>query len=114
MPAINYRGRTFRSVSNSPNGEVGDETLFSYRQENDVVWATYAGGQIRFGTLVASVDSDGRLDMRYAHVNARGELQTGKCLSTPEILPDGRIRLHEKWEWTSGDCSTGESVVEEA
>jgi hypothetical protein len=38
---------------------------------------------------------------------------TGICRSTPEILPDGRIRLHEKWQWTSGDRSSGESIVEE-
>jgi len=38
---------------------------------------------------------------------------TGICTSTPEILPDGKIRLHEKWRWTSGDLSEGESVIEE-
>jgi hypothetical protein len=38
---------------------------------------------------------------------------TGVCRSTAEILSDGRIRLLEKWQWTSGDFSEGESVVEE-
>lgn len=38
---------------------------------------------------------------------------TGRCLSTPEYLPDGRIQLYEKWQWTSGDQSAGESIVEE-
>jgi hypothetical protein len=38
---------------------------------------------------------------------------TGKCFSKPEIIDDGRIRLHEKWQWTSGDFSQGESIVEE-
>jgi len=38
---------------------------------------------------------------------------TGKCYSTPEVLVDGRIRLHEMWEWTSGDYSKGQSIVEE-
>ena len=33
--------------------------------------------------------------MRYHQVNDRGELMTGVCRSTPEVLPDGRIRLHE-------------------
>ncbi len=31
----------------------------------------------------------------------------------PEVLPDGRLRLREVWQWTSGDLSQGESVVEE-
>jgi hypothetical protein len=51
--------------------------------------------------------------MRYQHVNARGELMTGQCRSTPEVLPDGRLRLRESWQWTSGDGTSGESVVEE-
>jgi hypothetical protein len=31
----------------------------------------------------------------------------------PEVLPDGKIRLRENWQWTSGDFSEGESVIEE-
>jgi hypothetical protein len=113
MPAINYNGRKFRSVNNSPNGEVDGQTVFQYFQKDEIVWATYQGGSIQWGTLIATVDDAGRLDMRYQHVNARGELMTGKCFSTPETLPDGRIRLHEDWQWTSGDGSKGQSVVEE-
>ncbi len=51
--------------------------------------------------------------MRYQHVNRDGELMTGHCRSTPELLPDGRLRLHESWQWTSGDGSRGESIIEE-
>jgi hypothetical protein len=38
---------------------------------------------------------------------------TGICFSTPEILENGKIRLHESWEWTSGDQSKGTSIIEE-
>lgn len=110
---ISYDGRVFKPVSNSATGEVGDETLFHYHQKEDLVWAEYSGGQIRFGTLIANVLDDGSLDMRYQHVNTNGELMTGICVSTPELLPDGRLRLHEKWHWTSGDLSSGESLLEE-
>ena len=110
---INYDKRFFTSRSNSENGEVGDGTVFHYRQKGGVVWATYEGGQILFGTLVAKIDEDGALDMRYQHVNLSGELMTGRCRSVPELLVDGRLRLHESWQWTSGDNSAGTSVVEE-
>ena len=113
LPAINYDGRKFRSVANSPNGEVDAQTVFHYHQRDHIVWATYQGGSIQWGTLIATVDDAGCLDMRYQHVNASGELMTGKCASTPEALPDGRLRLHEKWQWTSGDQSSGQSIVEE-
>ena len=68
---------------------------------------------MRLGTLVATVDAAGGLDMRYAHVNAAGVLMTGTCRSTPDVLADGRLRLHERWRWTSGDRTAGTSVVEE-
>ena len=110
---INYEGRTFKPVSNSETGEVGYETNFHYHQTSDVVWAEYSGGEIRFGTLIAKVLDDGSLEMRYQHINTNGEIMTGICRSTPESLPDGRLRLHEKWQWTSGDRSSGESVIEE-
>lgn len=110
---IDYDGRRFRSVENSASGEVGPETVFSYGQEGDIVRATYAGGGVRSGALIATADAEGRLDARYQHVNAAGELMTGECRTTPEVLPDGRLRLHEEWRWTSGDRSSGRSIVEE-
>jgi hypothetical protein len=113
MNRINYDNRRFFSAANSGNGEVGAATVFHYHHEGDVVWATYRGGAIIFGSLIAKVDDDDCLDMRYQHLNSGGELMTGKCRSTPEILPDGRLRLREVWQWTSGDFSRGESVIEE-
>lgn len=108
-----YNDKTFRSVANTDNGEVSNETLFHYHQQDKIVWAEYAGGGIVKGFLIAVVQPDNSLDMRYEHVNTQGELMTGRCFSTPELLPDGRIRLHEQWQWTSGDQSSGESVIEE-
>jgi hypothetical protein len=113
MKGIDYNERFFAPVSNTGGGEVGPSTLFHYRQAGGVVWATYEGGDVRFGTLIATADEDGRLDMRYSHVNRRGELMTGRCESTPEALADGRLRLHERWQWTCGDGSRGESIIEE-
>ena len=110
---VNYNAKVFRSVRNFETGEVGPETVFYYHQKDDLVWAEYRGGEIAFGTLIAKCDAQGVLDMRYQHLNKNGELMTGICTSTPEMLADGRIRLHEKWQWTSGDHSEGESVIEE-
>jgi hypothetical protein len=78
-----------------------------------VVWGTYEGGTIVFGNFLAQADQFGRLDLRFQHVNIKGEIMTGTCQSTPEIMTDGRIRLHEDFQWTSGDLSRGKSTVEE-
>ncbi len=110
---INYNDRRFRPVQNTVNGETSEETIFHYKQDGNVLTSSYSGGRIRMGQLIALVDEDGRIDMRYHQVNDRGELMTGVCRSIPEVMPNGRIRLHETWRWTSGDGSTGASVLEE-
>lgn len=113
MNTINYDNRKFRSNENTENGEVSAETIFHYHQKDGIVWATYEGGSIQFGTLIAKVREENHLEMRYSHVNTNGELKTGKCHSSPEILPDGRLRLHENWQWTGQDQSSGQSIIEE-
>lgn len=85
----------------------------STRQAGRIATCRYSGGRIVSGQLIALVDAEGRLDMRYHQVNDRGEGMTVVCRSMPELLPDGRIRLHEEWRWTSGDGSSGSSVLEE-
>ncbi|MCO6509658.1 MAG: hypothetical protein J5I65_02600 [Aridibacter famidurans] len=111
--SVDYNGRVFKAIENSSSGEVSGDTVFRYFQGEKVVWAEYGGGEIVRGFLIATVLEDGKLDARYQHVNRSGEIMTGVCSTTPEVLADGRLRLHEKWQWTSGDGSAGESVLEE-
>jgi hypothetical protein len=110
---FNYHNKKFRAVSNTPNGETSAQTVFHYKQERNVITAEYAGGNIIKGHLLGLMNEEGLIDMRYHQVNIKGELMTGVCLSTPELLLNGKIRLHEQWKWTSGDGSEGSSVVEE-
>ncbi len=110
---INFDGKIFRSVENVPNGEVDASTIFRYHQQGQIVWAEYSGGKIIRGQMIGIVLPEGKLEFRYQHLNEAHEIMTGICLSTPEILPDGRVQLHEEWQWTCGDFSTGKSMVEE-
>ncbi len=109
---ISWDQRTLVSAGNTPNGDVNGETTFHYRQQGRRVWATYEGGGVRFGSLVANADASGRLEMRYQHANELGELRSGRCESVPELLADGRIRVEERWQWTGG--AAGRSVLVEA
>ena len=114
---IDLDGRVFRSVENTPNGEVGSETTFHYHQNDRMVWAEYSGGEITTGHLLAVICDDGTLDMRYHHINRNGEVLAGTCRSTIVALPDGRCALEESWQWLtgrrSGGRSTGRSRLEE-
>ncbi|HSF54234.1 MAG TPA: hypothetical protein VLA71_10795, partial [Algoriphagus sp.] len=95
------------------NGETSAETIFHYLQEGNILTSTYSGGKIKTGHLIGLVDENGQIEMRYHQVNTSGELMTGICRSVPELLPNGKIQLHESWQWTSGDQSKGNSILEE-
>ncbi len=110
---INYNGKKFRPISNTDNGETSNETLFHYKQVGQVLTSEYAGGKIKYGHLIGLVDPAGNIEMSYHQVNDKCELMTGICISRPEILENGKIRLHENWEWTSGDRTKGSSIIEE-
>ncbi|WP_427452763.1 n-acetylglutamate synthase [Litorimonas sp. WD9-15] len=108
-----YGGRLFRPIKSSKSSETTTDTIFKYEQVGDMVTATYSGGQVRYGHLIGQVRPDGKLDMRYHHMDRMGQLRTGVCLTTPEVLDSGRLRLHEDWQWTCGSHSKGQSVLEE-
>lgn len=109
----NLEGKIFRSVKNTENGEVGADTVFNYHQNKNTVWAEYEGGDIVKGHLVTNALPSGQLDMRYHHINRRGEIMIGKCLSTPLLMSNGKIRFKEEWQWLSGDRSSGNSEIME-
>jgi hypothetical protein len=75
------------------------------------VWALYGGGEVSFGALVARVHGDAALDARYQHATAAGHVRTGRCETHAERLDDGRLRLHERWEWLTGATGQGRSTL---
>ena len=110
---INYNNKIFRPVSNTENGEISGETIFIYKQKGNILTSEYSGGKIITGHLIGLVDDNGNIEMRYHQVNDKGEIMAGFCNSVPKLLPNGKIQLHETWEWITGDRSKGSSVIEE-
>ena len=110
---MNYNNKKFRPVENSENGETTEETIFEYKQNGNILTSEYTGGQIIKGHLIGIVDKDGNIEMHYHQINTKGELMTGICFSKPELTAKGKIRLYESWKWTSGDKSSGKSILEE-
>lgn len=112
MPSPSLDGRIFADITDAHAGDVGADTRFEYHEAADgTLWARYLGGTVRLGFLIGTRSGD-RLDFRYSHVTTDGTTASGHCQSTMEVLDDGRLRLHETWEWESRDGS-GTSTVEE-
>ncbi len=97
-PVINYNNKIFKTVSNTANGDTDENTIFFYKQVENFVTADYKGGTIKSGSLTATVDKKGCLQMQYRHTKYKNELLTGVFVSHPKILEDGRIRIFEHWQ----------------
>ena len=110
---IDYNNRRFKVLENSENGETTKQMIFEYKQTGNILTSEYSGGKIIKGHLIGLVDENGNIDMRYHQINNKGEIMTGICKSKPEILENGKVRLNESWEWTSGDKSKGKTIIEE-
>jgi hypothetical protein len=105
---VSYDGRTFR-----PHGEGAHVPQARYHQDGDLVWGEFAGGHVRRGSLAGTCSPDGTLDFGYCMVYDSGEIVSGRCRSTPQLLPDGRIRLNEQWERYAPHADRGVSYLEE-
>lgn len=99
-----YDGRTFAPADGGP-------ARGWYRQVADLVWASFSGGAVRAGQLVGRAGPDGVIHAAYCQLMTNGETVAGQCASTPTVLPDGSLRLTERWQRLDG--TTGVSVIEE-
>ncbi|HEU5110653.1 MAG TPA: hypothetical protein VFT95_19095 [Micromonosporaceae bacterium] len=105
---INYDGRRFRKVTSDPDAPVA-----TYHQRDDLVWAEFAGGEVRRGSLTGTCAPDGTIDFAYTMVLAGGAVISGHSTNKPVFLPDGRIRLDDRWERYGAHAEQGTSSIVE-
>lgn len=108
---LSLDGRRFTHQTGHHDGDVSSDTVFAYREADGEIWADYAGGVIRRGSLIGRRNGD-RLDFRYVHLTVDGETASGRCRTEITILPDCRLRLEEAWAWESR-AGEGTSTLDE-
>ncbi|GAA1163292.1 hypothetical protein F4556_000392 [Kitasatospora gansuensis] len=104
---IDYDGRQFRKL------ESTDGVVAVYHQRDDLVWADFAGGPVRKGSVNGTVSEDGTLRLAYTMVLAGGEVIAGHSTNTPEEGADGELLLREEWERYGPHAETGVSYLSE-
>lgn len=105
--AINYDGRLFRKA------DGGDGTVARYRQDGDLVWAEFAGGKVRRGTVTGTCSPEGTLRLAYTMVLTTGEVISGFTVNVPRRQTDGRLVLREEWQRFGEHADSGVSYLEE-
>lgn len=92
-------------------GVVNSDTRLQIVQKGSRVVARYAGGQVTRGCLSGRL-TDSELTFRYLQAEAAGQLHSGYSTCTVERLGTGRIRIVERFTWTSRP-GTGTNVFDE-
>ncbi|WP_083370353.1 hypothetical protein [Flavobacterium frigidimaris] len=108
MTKFNFNNKRFAVIQNSDNGQVNTETIFKYKQEDNLVTADYFGGTIKYGKIIADLKED-KLHMLYQCLTVDNELKAGKALAKITLSESGKIKLSLDWEWLTNGNDKGRS-----
>lgn len=92
-----YDGLRFGPEVLLPGSVIGH-----YHQQDDLITAEFSGESVLTGRLVGLADAAGVINASYCQVMRDGEIVAGRCVSTPTVLADGRVRLSEQWHRIDG------------
>ncbi|MFJ8039532.1 hypothetical protein ACIRBX_03330 [Kitasatospora sp. NPDC096147] len=104
---IDYDGRQFRKL------EAEDGVVARYHQEDDLVWADFAGGPVRRGNVAGVCSPEGVLELAYTMVLDDGEVIAGRTVNTPYTGPGGDLLIREEWERYGPHARSGTSFLTE-
>lgn len=108
---ISLDGLRMHVSSTAADGVVDSGTRLHFIQRGHRVVARYAGGSVRRGWLIGRL-SGSELVFRYAQLEAAGGVHAGHSVCVVERLSTGRVRIVERFTWTSRPGS-GTNVFDE-
>ncbi len=108
---LSLNGIKMHVVSTAEAGEVNRDTIVDFVQEGSVISARYAGGKVKLGYLVGTIDG-AKGAFRYAQVDIDGRIDGGSSSFEIERPDTGKLRLVEHFKWDSRPGS-GTNVFEE-
>lgn len=109
---VNFNNKIFYLQSNSVNGTSNSNTIFHYKQEANLVTATFSGGNVIYGSIVA-LHNDSILEMAYQMLTVTKELKSGKAVAQISVTEDNKIQLTLDWVWLIEGNVRGESIYKE-
>ncbi len=108
MSEYNFNNKTFSLIENSENGKVNSETIFQYKQEDNLVTADYFGGSIIYGKIISRLEGK-HLQMLYQCLTKQNELKAGKAIAEISLTGNKKIKLKLNWEWLGDKKEKGVS-----
>lgn len=112
--AIDYDNMDFYGVSSTARrseGIVTSDTIHHYHCNGHTIWGEYSGGGVVGGSFIGDYyPEDGSASFQWWHTPIGSKPLDGSCEITPEVLPDGRVRLTKKWRYSKDDKNYYEGI----
>jgi len=106
MSKFNFDNKRFALIKNSESGQVNSETIFKYKQNDNLVTADYYGGTIIYGKIIAYLKDDD-LNMLYQCLTTDNQLKAGKASAKITLTDAGIMKLSLYWEWLTNENEKG-------
>ena len=114
--SYSFHNKIFKVVRNDgPGAEVTTETTFHFSQRSvdgkTIVEAQYFGGGVLWGRMIGLLEGE-QMRHAYVQVNHAGEFSSGQSTDEISLLPNGKIRLIDRWQWKTRE-GQGVCIFEE-
>ncbi|WP_066321388.1 hypothetical protein [Bacillus sp. FJAT-29814] len=104
----NFHNKIFISTTNKDKGDRTSETTFYFKQNKNIVKATYNGRNIVYGELIGMFNDQGVLNAAFNQLNAASQFVGGTCILRPM-----ERTLRGVWTYVGENTVEKELILEE-
>lgn len=104
--SVDLNNKQFKAVDNS-SGLSNSDTIFTYKQNGNLISGIYIGGDIEFGNIVGSVVEQQSINLLFQCKTTSGQLLSGKSHGRVQNGTNGKLEIEFDWHWLSGIEGSG-------
>ena len=104
--------KRFKAIEND-SGLSSSETIFTYKQNGNLITGKYKGGEIEFGNIVGAFIPPKTIKLLFQCKTKNNALLSGKSKGIIQKSSDGKLGISFTWLWVSGAEGSGNSYHEE-
>ena len=107
-----FHKKQFKVVKNEGEDiEVTEDTVFDFLQNQELIYAEYVGGKVKYGEIFGLIEND-QIYFYYSQENLVGGKNQGSSIDQIKRLENNKIQLIDEWEWKN-KSGKGVCIMEE-
>jgi hypothetical protein len=108
----NFHKKQFKVIKNDGvDVEVTTETIFTFFQNAELIYAEYKGGKVKYGEIFGLIEND-TVYFYYTQVNDEAGKNQGSSTDEIKLLDNNKLQLIDRWEWKN-KSGQGLCIMEE-